>query len=592
MRTKCVNSFERRVVALLAADASGYCRLMSQDDEATLSRLLSYRQIFETIVRASAGRMFGAAGDSWMAEFPNALDAVQCAVECQRAIGHRNEDLPAEKRICFRIGIHWGHAIADRGNLFGGSVNIAARLQQLCKPTHLVISDAVFQQVRGKISLPFEPMGVQRLKNISQAVSAFAADIMEAPGAGASTPPPAGFDAAGPAPAFEGEPAIAVLPFKAFQDRDEALADGFADELIHGLSKVRWFPVVSRCSSFAFKNVDLDPASIGRALGATYLVTGSARGDGDEASLIVNLVDPRSGHNLWSQKYEVGCCEAFNAQHELVASIVSILASEVERAEIYRLRKHKVENLHPWALVRRGIWHLYRLTREDAASSRALLEEALRRDPGSAEARIQLAWWRFWNVWTKQGDRRGFCECERLAREAAIIDPRDARAQLLIGIPLMMMEQPKQARRYFREAIELNPSLATAHGCLGSSYVLGGEPEKGLEALLFSIRLNPRDPFAFNFLGEAAIGFHMLGNWTKACECAERSLQIRPNFWYARAVCIASLARSGRIDEARTMADGLLVDSAAERIAWVPFTDKKWNRYLIEGLELAGCQFL
>lgn len=594
MRTERFSFFERRLVALLAADASEYCRLMGQDDELTLSRLLSYRQIVENIAAARAGRMFGVAGDSWMAEFPSAVNAVQCAVDCQRAIECRNEELPAEKRIRFRIGIHWGHAIAERGNLFGGPVNIAARLQQLCKPGHLVISEAVFQQVLDKTSLRFEPMGVQRLKNISQAISAFTADIVEASGTSAGRPPSAGVDVAGPAPGFEGEPAIAVLPFKIFRggSDEDSLGEGFAEELIHGLSKVRWFPVISRCSSFAFKNRDLDPASIGRALGATYLVTGSARGAGNEVSLIVTLDDARTGRNLWSQKYETKCSELFNAQHEIVASIVSVLESEIERAEISRLRTRKAEDLHPWELVRRGIWHLYRLTREDAASSRALLEEALRRDPGSAEARIQLAWWHFWDVWTKQADRRGFGACERLAREAAILDPRDARAHLLIGLPLMMMEQPKQSRRHFREAIDLHPSLATAHGCLGSSYILGGEPEKGIEALLLSIRLNPRDPFAFNFLGELAVGFHMLENWSKACEFAERSLQIRPNFWYARAVCIASLARSGCIDEARKMADCCLVESPADRVAWVPFIDRKWNQYLLDGLKLAGCQSL
>jgi adenylate cyclase len=180
MRIERGNPFERRLVALLNADASEYCRLMSQDDELTLSRLLSYRQIFEAVIAGRAGRMFGVAGDSWMAEFPSAVGAVHCAVDCQRAIERRNEELSPDKRVRFRIGIHWGRVIAVRGNLFGGAVNIAARLQQLCKPGHLVVSEAVFKQVAGKTPLCFEAMGVQRLRNISESVSAFKADVLDA----------------------------------------------------------------------------------------------------------------------------------------------------------------------------------------------------------------------------------------------------------------------------------------------------------------------------------------------------------------------------------------------------------------------------
>ena len=130
-------------------------------------------------------------------------------------------------------------------------------------------------------------------------------------------------------------------------------------------------------------------------------------------------------------------------------------------------------------LLRRGIWHTYKFTKEDADTARALFEEALSRDPGSGEARIQLAWWHFWDVWTKRRDRVGLKITERLAREAVLIDQRDARGHLLVGLALMIMRQPLELRVHFRNAIDLNPSLAAAHACLGSSYILAGEPEKG-----------------------------------------------------------------------------------------------------------------
>ena len=298
---------------------------MGQDDELTLTRLLAYRQILEDIVAAGGGRMFGVAGDLWMAEFASPVEAVRCALECQRSIESRNGELPEDKRIRFRIGLHMGDVIADNGNLFGDEVNITARLQQLCLPGHLVISDAVFQHVLGKVDLHFSALGLQRLKNISAAVSAYTADIITASGSSAPLHLSSGVDVSKPVPGFQGKPAIAVLPFKTLGGGNDYLGEGFAEDLVNGLSNVGWFPVISRCSSFIFKNHALDTASIGRALGARYLVTGSVRPTGKDLRLIVDLIDAENGVNLWSHRYQVDFRGLLDTQDEISASIVSVL---------------------------------------------------------------------------------------------------------------------------------------------------------------------------------------------------------------------------------------------------------------------------
>jgi len=266
-----------------------------------------------------------------------------------------------------------------------------------------------------------------------------------------------------------------------------------------------------------------------------------------------------------------------------------VLEAEVERAEGSRLLARKAEHLDTWELIRRGIWHLYKMTKEDAAAARGIFEDALRLDPGSAEARIQLAWWYFWDIWSKRGNLALFNEVERLGREAMQIDRRDARAHMIVGVALMMRRQPEQARPYFFSAIHLNPSLAAAHASLGSSYILAGEPEKALEPLLLSIRLNPHDLYSFHYLGELAAACHLQGQWDKACEFAERSLQFRAGYWYAKAIIIASLARSGRLDKARAFAADASCKFSIQRINWLPFVDQKCNNYLLDGLRLAGC---
>ncbi len=541
--------------------------------------------------RLYGGRMFGVAGDSWMAEFQAPANAVECAVECQRSIENKNSELPEGNRIRFRIGVHMGNAIANNASLFGDDVNIAARLQQLCRPGHLVISSAVHQHVLGKADLRFDALGLQRLKNIAAPVAAFTADIITASGSSAPHHLASGVDVSKPVPGFQGKPAIAVLPFDTFggASGSEYLGEGFAEDIIIGLSNVRWFPVISRRSSFIFHHRALDAASIGRALGARYLVTGSVRPSGENFRLTVNLIDAENGLNLWSHRYRIGFGEFLDTQDEISASIVSVLDSEVERAEQTRLRTREVKDLDLWELLRRGIWHSYKFTKEDAAAARALFEEALSRDPGSGEARIQLAWWHFWDIWTKRQDRPALQITVKLAREAMAIDRRDARAHLLVGLALMMMGQPEEARGYYRNAIDLNPSLAQAHACLGTSYIFAGNAAESVEPLLLSIRLNPSDPFRFHFLGELAMAFYMQGDWIRACEFAERSLQARAGYWYAKATFIASLARSGQTGKARQIVESLPAPFSIEQIAWVPFLDSAWNDYLADGLSLAGC---
>jgi TolB-like protein len=428
------------------------------------------------------------------------------------------------------------------------------------------------------------------LKNIANPIVAYAAETSTEPPDDVGGPPSL-LDLSQPVPGFGGRPAVAVLPFKYSGEglEYEFLADGFADDLIAGLSHVRWFPVISRYSSFVFRNDMLDPKSVGRALGARYLVTGSLRLIGYMIRLTVSLIDAENGINLWCHQYDIDFKKIFEIQDEVAASIVSVLESAVDKAEQSRCRARKAEDLSTWELIRRGTWHLSMLTKEDSAKALEFFKEALKRDPNSGEARIQLAWWLFWDVWTRRGNKCDLAEMEELARQAMRIDPEDGRAPMLVGIAQLMMGKSVHARPYLREAIRSNPSLAPAHGALGSTYILAGEPEKGVEPLLLSVRLNPQDLYSFHYLGELAISFHLQRDWEKACEFAERALQLRPGYWYAKAIAIASLARGGQRLRARRIIEEGHCNFSENQINWLPFVDKKWNEYLLEGLEMAGC---
>jgi class 3 adenylate cyclase/TolB-like protein len=584
-------AYERRFAAILSGDVFRFSAQMGQDDERTLSQLLTCRRIIEKTAARRRGRVFGVAGDSWMAEFASPVQAVRCAADCQRAIEPLNAGLSPDKQTRYRMGLHMGDVIAEEGGLFGDEVNIAARLQELSAPGQLVLSDVVFRHVLGKVDLRFKALGARRLKNIAKDVSAFAAELCPE-GENLQDAVPPALDVSAPVPGFGGRPAIAVLPFQTSGGNAgaEHIGEGLAQDLINGLSNLRWLPVISSRSSFVFKSHVLDAQTIGRALGARYLVTGSLRLAGQDLRLIAGLTDTSSGLNLWSRRYRLDFGKLFSIEDEILAGIVNLLGAEVERAEQLRLREHKAEDLGSWELIQRGIWHLQKFTKQDAAAARLIFDRALKQDPTSAEARIQLAWWHFWDVWTRQGDLKGLQITGRLAREAMHLDPRDARAHLLAGIAQMMTGQPAQARHSFSEAIHLDPSLAVAHACLGSSFILAGDPATAISPLLLSLRLNPQDPFLFHALGELAAAFYMQGEWNKASEFAERSLQFRAGYWYAKALLIASLARGGQTESARELAAEPSSNFAIERINWLPFINKKWNDYLLEGLKLAGCR--
>lgn len=581
--------FRRRLVTIVSGDVVSYTRLMGADDEATLSHLLPLRELIADYVGRHYGTVFGVAGDAFMAEFVSPVHAIRCAADLQAEIERRNELLPADRRLRYRLGLHLGDVIASSDALFGDAVNIAARLQAQAEPGHIVISDNVWAHVKGMVDLEFQPLGQLHLKGVRTPIVSYSANVVNRLAPDHVDSPFTVVDLSQPVPGFGDRPALAVLPLKIVgtSEDKEYVADGLVDDIIAGLMKMRWLPVISRHTSFYHRNSSLDTQAIGRAIGAGYLVTGSIRFIQDDIYLHINLVDTETGHNLWGNKYNICFHDLPSLQDEITASLVCTIDNEIGKTEQTRAQKRKPEDLDTWQLIRRGTSHLHLLTKEDAAKAREFFEAALERDPNSVEAHVQMAWWYFWDVWTQRGDHSGLHKIEKLARRAMHLDPLDGRGHMMLGIGQLMMGKPELGRTNLFEAKRLNPSLVSAHSTYGSTYILSGEPEKAIDPLLLAIRLNPRCLFMFHYLGELAVAFHMQGEWAKAIEFAERSLQFRPGYWYAKAVLIASLVRSNRVAKALEIADNDFVTFAAKQINWLPFSERKWNKYLIEGLEMA-----
>ena len=381
MVTKPIDT-ERRLVAILAADVEGYSRLMGADEVATLQALTERRAILDGLISAHRGRIANTAGDSVLAEFVSAVDAVQCAVEAQAELAKANLGLPAERHVNIRIGIHVGDVMVKGGDLFGDGVNIAARLQTLASAGGTCISGAAHDQVRKILPFAFADLGVQQVKNIEEPVRAFA---VTAKSTGAAVYPAGSLSA--PADnkplALPDKPSIAVLPFQNMSGdpEQEYFADGMAEDIITALSRFKALFVIARNSSFTYRGRAVDVRQVGRELGVRYVLEGSVRKAANRVRITGQLVDTATGAHLWADHFDGTLDDIFDLQDQLTATIVGAIAPRVEQAEIERTKRKPTDRLDAYDYYLRGVAGL---NIRRAAEARKLFLKAVELDPSFA----------------------------------------------------------------------------------------------------------------------------------------------------------------------------------------------------------------
>src|SRR5206468_11264949 len=295
---------ERRLAAILAADVVGSCRLMGIDEEGTLAQLKALRKtLFDPKIAQHHGRIVKNTGDGALVEFASVVDAVRCADDVQRSVAEQNTDVPQDRRIEFRIGIHVGDIVVGENDIFGDGVNIAVRLEGIAEPGGICISDDAHRQVRGKVGNTLEDMGSQSLKNIAEPMRAWRVRI--GPSSSPATKPPA--ETAQPL-ALPDKPSIAVLPFTNMSGDPEQdyFADGMVEEIITALSHFRQLFVIARNSSFTYKGRAVDVKQVGRELGVRYVLEGSVRKAANRVRITGQLVDTATGAHLWADRIDGG----------------------------------------------------------------------------------------------------------------------------------------------------------------------------------------------------------------------------------------------------------------------------------------------
>jgi len=580
---------KRRLAAVLVLDVAGYSRLMEADEEGTHARVLAVlRDLVEPSVALHRGRVVKQTGDGVLVEFASVLDAARCAVAIQQAMRARAADEPEARRINLRIGINLGDVIVEPPEIYGEGVNIAVRLEGLAEPGGICVSQIVADQVGDKLDFPFIYMGEHRLKNITRPLRVFRISL-------ASTAFGAGKVPGAMLSGFKDRPAIAVLPFENMSgDPDqEYFADGLTEDIITALASWRSFPVIARNSTFTFKGRGLDVRTIGRELGAHYVLEGTVRRQAARVRITAELIEAETNHCVFADRYDRDVVDIFSVQDEIGTSIVGALEPELLRVETDRAA-HSQQLFSAYDFLQRGVWHHYRYTEEDNVSAQEFFRRSLEIDPGYAQALAALAITLIHSVlhgWEKN-DAKVLDDALRLARRAVSLDQRAPQARYALALACFHTENIALAMREMEEVIRLHPSHAVAWANLGNLCNYLNQPERALESVLTALRLSPNDPRQFIWMPVLAGGYYLSGRYEEAIEAGKRGHAMKPDFVAPLRYVVASLGQMGRSAEAQTFLPLLREkdDTLAKTEAYLRryYVDETALHRILDGLAKAG----
>jgi TolB-like protein/class 3 adenylate cyclase/tetratricopeptide (TPR) repeat protein len=532
----------RRLVAVFAADVDGYSRLMGTDEVGTLRGLTERRAILDRLIGEHRGRIANTAGDSVLAEFGSAVDAVQCAVDAQAALAEANSNLTADGRIDFRIGVHIGDVMIRAGDLFGDGVNIAARLQTLAKPGGVCISGATHDQVRKLLPITFTDLGVQLVKNIEEPVRAFAATCHTRTECVA---------------AKQVQPrhlSLVVLPFVNIggEPDQEYFVDGVTESLTTDLSHIAGAFVIARNTAFTFKGKAVDVKKLGRELNVRYVLEGSAQRAGNRLRVNVQLIDAETGNHLWAERFDKPVADLFDMQDEIVSRLANTLNVQLIDAEARRAQG----STRPDAmdLYFQGRAFLNReVTSEYLRQARGLFERALLIDPSCIEALygcavvdLQVAT----NYFTDD-PLAFFTAAETATNKVLSLAPNHAPAHHILGNIFIHTNRVAQGIAQAERALELDRNLSVAHATIGFAKFLIGRGEETEAHVHEALRLSPRDYRAYQYMFVAGCAKLWQEAPAEAVEWLRRSVEANRNYALARFQLAVALANVGELDEAQ-----------------------------------------
>jgi adenylate cyclase len=628
---------KRKLAAVLSAGAVEYGRLMGEDEVATLQTLKSHRLAMCSLVVKHQGRVVDIRGGDLLAEFASVVDALECAVEIQKELKGRNEALPKERRMPYRIGIHLGDVIEEEGKIYGDGVNVAALLDGLADGGGICVSRSAHDQVKNKLDVGYQSLGGHSVENIAEPVQVYRV-VLEPGAAGkmigkiwyrmkrwqrwqkvAVTLAVATFqvflglavknyfDHAGSSPGIfsffaekttlplPDKPSIAVLPFENMtgDPKQEYFTDGFTEQIITSLSKIPALFVISRNSTFTFKGKPVKVQQVSKELGVRYVLEGSVQKLSSRIRINVQLIDAISGEHVWAESYDRDLEDIFGLQDEVILKITSAMSVNLTAGEQARAWAEGTKSLEAYLKLMQGREYLFKANRESIALARRMAEDAIALDPRYAGAYALVGAAHSLDVitGTSRSPKDSIAKAIEWTQKALALDDSLPEARSRLGVLYTWSGRYDEGIAEAERAVELDPNSGQANYNLSVVLRFAGKSKEAIPVMQKALRLEPMAPDTY--LGNLALIYLQAGDCKEAIATCDKVLKRKPDNLVSYIVMSGVYGSCGvREKEARKAATGILrlnpkfaVESFMRSI---PYKNQSDRDRMIQGLRKAG----
>ena len=578
---------QRKLAAILFADAVGSSRLMGRDEGGTVARLLEHlSQRLAPAATRRGGRMIRLKGDGALVEFASAMDALAAAIEFQQAMTEENRGQPDDEAIVFRIGLHLGDVIVEGDDIYGDAVNVAARLEAEAPAGGILVSRALREAVTGRLKVSLHAIGELALKNIERPIRAFRAEWTAEDWpvhsvAAASQMEPA------PVLALLEQPTIAVLPFQNMSGdpEQEYFVDGLVEDITTALSRFKSLVVIARNSSFAYKGKAIDIRQVSRELGVRYLLEGSVRKAGDRLRIGAQLIDTATGKHIWADRYDGALADVFDLQDSVTSNVVAVIAPRVQRVEIARAQAKSTESLSAYDLYLRALALMSDHTYDSYGQALALLDRAVIIDPNYSSAYGLMA-----DCYRHRDFLMMAPDSEELARGLhtgmrAIATGRDNPDALARGgfAIATLGGRPEDGVVHLERALALNPNSLTVVRFAAQIFVMLGNHERAMAHYNRAMQISPLDPYIGDTYWGVAHAYFIAGHFEQAIAWANKALAVMELPHLSLIVKAGALAAADRprsevqevIQQLLSIVPGVSIKGIRQRIQGYRQTDRE-----------------
>jgi adenylate cyclase len=508
---------ERRLATIMFTDIVGYTAITQKSESLAIKLLEEHRRILRAAFQKYHGKEIKTIGDAFVVEFNNTLDAVNCAFDLQRELHLRNDQVPSDRRIFVRVGIHLGDVIHSSADIYGDAVNIASRIEPISEPGGICVSQQVYDQVWNKTEFTFQPVDKMRLKNVQLPIELYKVVMpWETPRIVETETLARG--------------RIAILPFRNItpDGRDEYFADGLTEELIASISKIAGLRVIARTSVMKFKGSDKSIAEIARELQAGTLLGGTVRKVNDRVRVTVELIDGATEEYMWTETYDRPFKDIFAIQTDIAERVSRALRVQLLSGEKKRIRSRAPQSAEAYNIYMKGRFHFFRGGVDGFLSAIQYFEEAIELDPNFALAYAGLSnAYMFLVIYGHLPTKQGGGKAKMYAQKALELDPMLAEAHLSMAMVQASYEWNfEAAEKEFKRALELNTSFAFAHARFGLMLLIEGRIEEALSEVTLAEELDPLSSTIHTIVGTV---FYYLGSYDEAILRYNRSLELDPD---------------------------------------------------------------